>query len=323
MLTAYENVSGQLVATSGLDALGSTPVWIDLLYPTPEEDAAVEKLLAISVPTRAEMREIEASNRLYTEHGAYVMTALIGHGSDGGTPQFSSMTFILTGTTLVTVRYTEPRSYPLFVARVAKGEAPIGTGATLLAGLLEAMIQRKADLIEGVQDEVNRLGTAIFDIKGGQQSRARRLDVALRTIGRLGEQASRSEESANSMDRLLIYLMQAMQARKDADTDIQRIDVVRRDIGSLLDQLNYLSERITFLLQAVLGMTSIEQNQIIKLFSVMAVMLMPPTLVASIYGMNFRHMPELHWQLGYPAALLLMLLAALLPYLYFRHRGWM
>ncbi len=323
MLTTYENVSGQLVAVSGLDALGSPPVWIDLLYPTPEEDAAVEKLLGISVPTRAEMREIEASNRLYTEQGAYFMTALIGHGSDGGIPQFSSMTFILTGTTLITVRYTEPKSYPLFVARVAKGEAPIGNGATLLAGLLEAMIQLKADLIEGVQDEVNRLGTAIFDIKGGQQSRARRLDVALRTIGRLGEQASRSEESANSMDRLLIYLMQAMQARHDADTDIQRIDVVRRDIGSLLDQLNYLSERITFLLQAVLGMTSIEQNQIIKLFSVMAVMLMPPTLVASIYGMNFKHMPELQWPLGYPAALLVMLLAALLPYLYFRRRGWM
>lgn len=323
MLTAHEIVSGQMVTTSSLETLSSKPVWIDLLYPTPEEEAAVEKLLCIDVPTRAEMREIEASNRLYTEQGAYFMTALIGHSIDNGAPQFSSITFILAASTLVTVRYTEPKSFPLFAARVAKGEAPIGTGATLLAGLLEAMVQRKADLIESVQDEVNRLGTVVFDIKGGQQTRAKRLDVALRTIGRLGEEASRSEESANSMDRLLIYLIEAMQARKDAVADIQRIDVVRRDIGSLLDQLNYLSERITFLLQAVLGMISIEQNQIIKLFSVMAVMLMPPTLVASIYGMNFQHMPELKWQLGYPAALLLMLLAAVLPYVYFRRRGWM
>ncbi len=323
MLTAYDASSGTLIATSGLDNLTAKPVWIDLLFPTPEEDAAVEALLSISVPTRAEMREIEASNRLYTEQGGVFMTALVGHGGDNGSLQFSSITFILTDTTLVTVRYTEPKSFPLFVTRAGKGEAPFGTSTSILAGILEAMVQRKADLIEAVQDEVNRLGSVIFDIKGGQQTRTKRLDVALRQIGRLGEQASRSEESANSIDRMLIYLVDAMETRNDSADDIRRIEIVRRDIASLLDQLKYLSDRITFLLQAVLGMISIEQNQIIKLFSVMAVMLMPPTLVASIYGMNFKHMPELQWPLGYPAALLAMLLAAVVPFVYFRRRGWL
>ena len=323
MLVAYEVHSGHLASSTGLDKLPAKPVWIDLAFPTPDEDAAIEKLLGIDIPTRAEMREIEVSNRLYTEQGAVFMTALVGHSIDSVAPQFTSMTFILARSALVTVRYAEPKSFPLFVSRAEKGEAPVGTPVTILAGLLETMVQRKADLIESIQDEVNRIGSVIFEIKGGQQTRSKRLDVALRTIGRLGEQASRSEESANSMDRLLIYLLQAMNTRKDPDEDIQRVEVVRRDISSLLDQLNYLSERLTFLLQAVLGMISIEQNQIIKLFSVMAVLLMPPTLVASIYGMNFKHMPEIDWVFGYPLALIAMLILAMIPYAIFKRRGWL
>lgn len=323
MLMAHENSNGKLVARKSLDELTSKPVWIDLLFPTAEEDAAVEKLVGISIPTRAEMREIEASNRLYQEQGAFFMTALVGHSLESGTPQFSSVTYILAGDQLVTVRYSEPRAFPLYLARVEKGEATFHSSAAVLAGLLEMLVQRKADLIEHIQDEVNRIGAIIFDTKGGQQTRSKRLDVALRSIGKLGISSSRAEESAATVDRLLFFLEQALRTRSDAAEEMRRVKIVHRDIRSLIEQLDHLTERLTFLLQAVLGMISIEQNQIIKLFSVMAVMLMPPTLVASIYGMNFRHMPELHWQLGYPAALLLMLLAALLPYLYFRHRGWM
>ncbi len=323
MLTAYENSSGALIARKSLDELTSRPVWIDLLFPTAEEDLAVEKLVGISIPTRAEMREIEASNRLYQEQGAFFMTALVGHSLESGSPQFSSVTYILAADQLITVRYSEPKAFPLYLARADKGDATFNSNAAVLAGLLETLVQRKADLIEHIQDEVNRIGTLIFDTKGGQQTRAKRLDVALRSIGRLGISSSRAEESAATVDRLLLYLGQALHTRSDAAEEIRRVKIVQRDIRSLIEQLDHLTERLTFLLQAVLGMISIEQNQIIKLFSVMAVMLMPPTLVASIYGMNFRHMPELDWILGYPFALVAMVLAAIIPFLYFRRRGWL
>jgi len=126
-----------------------------------------------------------------------------------------------------------------------------------------------------------------------------------------------------SVHRLVLYFANAVRERKDDKRILARIEAAGHDIMSLMESLRFLSARTTFLLDATLGMISNEQNQIIKLFSVMAVMLMPPTLVASIYGMNFRHMPELDWSIGYPAALGLMLVSGLVPYLYFRKKGWL
>lgn len=323
MLTVYEIESGRLTPRDDITAVAGKHGWIDMFEPTPEEDLAVEKMLGISIPTRDEMREIEASNRLYFEQGAHFMTGVIAHSIDGGSPQFSAVTFILSGPTLVTLRYVEPKAFPLFLQRVTKGDAECDTSVSALVGLLESLVQRTADLIEHIQDEVNRIGSAAFGIKGGQQTRTKRLDVALKSIGRLGGTTSLAEESVTSLDRLLLFLSQAMKHRNDEVRDVQRVKIVHRDIRSLIEQLHFLTDRITFLLDAVLGMIANEQNQIIKLFSVMAVMLMPPTLVASIYGMNFKHMPELEWEFGYPFAILLMLAAALIPFIYFRRKGWL
>ena len=133
---------------------------------------------------------------------------------------------------------------------------------------------------------------------------------------------ARAEDSATSLSRLLHFFVQATQDREDDPRIRQRIKGAQRDINSLMDHTKFLSQRITFILDATLGMISIEQNQIIKLFSVMAVILLPPTLVASVYGMNFKYMPELEWTLGYPWALGLMVLAAVGPIIYFRRKGW-
>ena len=323
MLNIYQIENGRLAKRDTLDALTEGHAWIDMLEPTEEEDLAVEALLGISIPTRAEMREIEASNRLYVEQGAHVMTAIIAHSIDRGAPHFSAVTFILSGRLAVTVRYIEPKAVALFLQRTARGDAECDTSVSVVVGILESIIQRMADSIEHIQDEVNRIGSAAFQIKGGQQTRTKRLDVALKSIGHLGETTSRTEESVTSLDRLLLFLYQGMKQRNDNPRDIQRVKIVHRDIRSLIEHLHFLTDRITFMLDAVLGMIANEQNQIIKLFSVMAVMLMPPTLVASIYGMNFKVMPELDWPLGYPMALLLMLVAALVPYIYFRRKGWL
>jgi magnesium transporter len=180
-----------------------------------------------------------------------------------------------------------------------------------------------ADFIERVQVEVGTLSQSIFGMRGSTASRQRRFDALLRSIGRAGEITSLARESAYSLGRLLTFLSHAANERKDDKLVKERIRTAARDVHSLTDHVSFLSSKIVFLLDATLGMVSIQQNDVIKIVSVAAVVFLPPTLIASVYGMNFEHMPELHWLIGYPFALSLMVLSALLPYLYFRRQGWM
>lgn len=323
MLTIYESNGNALsVHPAGVPLTGDC-IWIDLLQPSAEEDRFVEEMLGIEIPTRAEMREIEPSNRFFQERGAYFMTASIVYNIEAPTPAVTPVTFILAGDRLVTVRYAEPKAFPHYLQRVDKGDAPCSTGSFIMAGLLEALVHRKADLIERTQDEVERLAQSVFGLRGDRNARYRRLDVLLRGTGKAGDINARAEESATSLNRLLHFFIQATRDRGDDPRVRQRIKAIQRDVNSLLDHTKFLSGRISFLLDATLGMISNEQNQIIKLFSVMAVILLPPTLIASVYGMNFHHMPELDWSLGYPFALGLMVAAAVIPYLWFRHKGWL
>jgi magnesium transporter len=324
MLTVYDAVGGKLAPRPEAGDLSNGGVWIDLLNPADDEDKIIEKALGIEVPTRSEMREIEASNRFYTENGAYYMTGIVVHNSSQAVPLTSVITFILAGARLVTVRYADPRAFPLYVARAAKGDPTCSSGAGIMIGLIEMLIEREADLIERVQDEVERAAPVVFGQRtAGQPSHARRLDVLLKTVGKEGDVTARAQESAMSVHRLLLYFANAVRERKDDKRILARIESANHDITSLMESLRFLSSRTSFLLDATLGMISNEQNQIIKLFSVMAVMLMPPTLVASIYGMNFKYMPELSSTWGYPVALALMFASGLIPYLYFRKKGWL
>ncbi|MCL4768554.1 MAG: magnesium/cobalt transporter CorA [Hyphomicrobiaceae bacterium] len=322
MLTIYETREHGLVKVEP-EGMPSQAVWIDLLNPTKTEEALVERELGVLVPTREEMAEIEASSRLYQESGAQFMTATVLHQMDSPNPQTAAITFILTESRLVTVRYADPRAFSMYLGRAAKGDAASDTATAILLGLLDAIIDREADMIERLQAETERLAQTIFEMKGGAAIRSRRFDVILKQIGRAGEIASRMLDSLLSLGRLLTYLSQVAIDRKDTKRAREQIKTASRDVRSLAEHVSYLNTRITFILDASLGMVSIEQNQIIKLFSVVAVVLLPPTLVASIYGMNFRFMPELEWIFGYPAALLLMVLSALLPFMYFRHKGWL
>jgi magnesium transporter len=325
MLTIYDaaGTGTGLAARAGATAIDSSTLWIDLLNPTPEEDACMEAALGIDIPTRAEMREIEASARLYVENGALFMTAFVIYAIEQAVPRSSSITFILTGDRLVTVRYAEPKAFPMFLARAEKGDASCSSAVDIMLGLIEQLVHRQADLIERIQDDVDRLAPAIFEIKGGQQTRSKRLDVILRTIGKEGDIVARVQESAFSFSRLLAFLTGAQREKGNEGKASKRIKSVQRDVESLLDNMRFLSTRLEFLLEATLGMINIEQNQIIKLFSVAAVVFLPPTLIASIYGMNFKHMPELDWTFGYPLALVTMVSAAILPYVYFRRKGWL
>lgn len=322
MLTIYDAQGRGLAKRSGIDGCESA-VWIDLLNPTREEEREVETRLGVEMPTREEMHEIEFSSRLYQENGAHYMTATVMYHIDTPEPQTTAITFILTDSRLVTLRYAEPKAFPLFLSRAGKGDTTCDSATSVMLGLLEAIIDRLADLIERLQAETEKLAQSVFSLKGGTATRSRRYDVVLKQIGKAGEVSARARESLLSLERLLTYLAQANNSRDKQESIRRRMKTETRDVVSLADHLNYLHARITFMLEATLGMVSIEQNQIIKLFSVVAVMLMPPTLVASIYGMNFRHMPELDFTYGYPMALGLMVLSAVLPFLYFKRKGWL
>jgi magnesium transporter len=325
MLIVYDAVEGVLIKHEGPAPITPAAVWIDLLNPTKDEDLLVEHALSISVPTREEMSEIEASSRLYQEGGGHYMTAVVLHQPDPSfdPPVGTPVTFILAGNRLVTVRYAEPRAISIFINRAQKKDAACMTGAAVMVGLLEAIIDREADRVERIQGEVDKLSQTIFSIKGRERSRTRRFDVMINMIGREGELTSRSRESMLTLDRLTTYLGHVMGERGDEKTLKGRVKTASRDVRSLTDHIGYLSSKITFLLDATLGMINNEQNTIIKIFSVLAVALMPPTLVGTVYGMNFKHIPELEWLWGYPFALSVMVVSAVLPWIYFKRKGWL
>ncbi|MGE0767762.1 MAG: magnesium transporter CorA family protein [Hyphomicrobiaceae bacterium] len=322
MITAFEIVDGRLARDAQTAVISDRTVWIDLIDPTPEEDAVVEKALGIDIPTRAEAREIEASSRLYRENGVPYMTAFVVYNMESVNPDGATITFILSGDRLVTIRYHEPRAFPIYAARAAKGEFECGSAPHILLGILETVIDRAADRIERSQDEIEKIARGIFGDRPGRRHYSKQLDDVLRNLGRQGDITARVEESAFSLERLLTFLSVYLQERGNNAEVLARIKVARRDVRSLSDQMRFLMDRTTFLLDATLGAISIEQNKSMKVFSVLAVTLMPPTLIAGIYGMNFKHMPELEWVYGYPMAVTLMILAGLVPYLVFRWRGW-
>ena len=296
-------------------------VWIDMVTPTVQEDRTVEQMLGIAVPTREEMQEIEVSSRLYVENGARYMTATLMCQSDTPAPKTTPVTFILSGHRLATVRYDDPRPFAIVEHRLARTCPPKVSGESVLMDLLDAVIDRSADILERIGGEVDQVSHSIFEPE--EEVKPPSYNDVLKALGRKGDLTSKVRESLVSIGRLLLFLANeadSMKWPKDTRTQLQSM---QRDVGSLSDHATYLTNKITFLLDAMLGVVNLQQNNIIKIFSVAAVVLMPPTLVASIYGMNFKHMPELEWVGGYPFALVLMLLAAALPYLYFKWRKWL
>ena len=323
MLTIYEARSGGLEPHKNPRRITEQAIWIDLLNPKPQEETKVERALKLDVPTREEQREIEASSRLYQENGAHFMTATVLYQTETAEPATTPITFILAGNRLITLRYVEPRAFSLFAARCSRPDPSLTNGTAVLIGLIETIVDRMADFIERIQGEVEKLSHSIFEMRGGTATRQRRFDVLLKSIGREGELTSRARESSHSLGRLLTFLVQATNERKEDKLLKARIRTAARDVTSLADHVSYLSNKIVFLLDATLGMINIEQNNIIKIFSIAAVVFLPPTLVASAYGMNFEFMPELKWEFGYPLAILLMVVSAVVPYLFFKWRGWL
>ncbi|GAA4118349.1 magnesium/cobalt transporter CorA [Aminobacter aganoensis] len=324
MIKAFVVENDRLRLADSIAAEKDGIVWADLLNPTREEEAAVEQLLGVGVPTREEMEEIEISSRLYVEDGAYFMTATLPSQADSDFPVMSPVTFVLRRNLLVTIRYHEPKAFLSFPLRAEKAAIGCTTGETILVGLLEAIVDRLADVLERVSRDVELLSKDIFNPTATKASkRDRDFQMILKGIGRKESLTSNMRDSLTSLQRVAGFLANATGQAKNGKDAKARVKTLSRDVASLTDHASFLSQKITFLLDATLGMINIEQNGIIKIVSVAAVVFLPPTLVASIYGMNFDGMPELRWMLGYPMALGLMVISAILPFWWFRRRGWL
>ena len=305
-------------------ALPENAVWIDMVKPTAAEDHAVEVMVGIAVPTREDMQEIEISSRLYIENGARYMTATLMCAADTENPRTAAVTFILAGHRLVTVRYDEPRPFALVENKLSRSCSPGISGEQVLMELLDAVIDRNADILERAGSDMDAISHQIFEPAGSARTgHAKRYSDILIAIGRKGDLTSKVRESLVSIGRVVTFVAAAVDGVKWSKDMREQLKTMQRDVASLTDHASYLSNKITFVLDAMLGVVNLEQNNIIKLFSVMAVVLMPPTLIASVYGMNFRIMPELEWTHGYPMALVMMVLAAVLPYFFFKWKKWL
>ncbi len=305
-------------------------IWIDMLRPRGVDESMIESLLGFDIPTQEEMREIEVSSRLYLEGDAAFMTAIVLSHTDGDDVISSPITFILSGARLVTVRYEEPRVFTSFPDRAHKAAIGCVDGESVLIGLLEAITDRLADVLERLTIDLDALSSDIFQPQSAKSKKKERRPRSsedyqriLEAVGRKYKLASSIRDSLVTQARMASFFLNVAQQRKAPKDLLARIKSFARDTESLSEHVDAVSQKLTFLLDATLGLVNIEQNTIIKIFSVAAVIFLPPTLVASIYGMNFDFMPELKWPLGYPFAVGLMILSAVIPYLFFKRKGWL
>lgn len=296
--------------------------WIDLEEPTHEEEKLVEKLIGHNVPTEQELAEIEPSSRLFERDGALYMTLSALRGVNEGRPTSTPIGFVLAGNRLVTVRYASPKPVVVFGDHVRREPELARDALTVLVRLLDAFIERLADELESVGAEIERISNHIFGREVDERRiPARRLTALLTRIGRGQSLLAKIRETAVSTGRLLSFLG-ASNPIKSNETARGHIASLMTDVNSLVDHSGFLGDNLIFLLDAALGLISVEQNAAMKLFSWAALIFLPPTLIAGIYGMNFEHMPELGWLYGYPFALGLIVAAAVLPMLILKWRGW-
>ncbi len=311
---------------TGKTEVGTHPAWIDLLNPTDEEIEQVQKSTGLRVPTRDALREIESSSRVYQDGGAtYLSTPLIARAfsPDGA---LTPAGFVLTHDVLITVRYSEFVAFKLVGEQVAN-VADL-TPSEVLVRLMESIVDKGADLLERIGEELDKVSHDAFHVDQSRRTRknlaasTEKLRHALRRIGQMGDRTSQIRDSLLGVGRIVGYLLET--ACGDWKPELkQRLSAVKADILSLNDYEAHLANKVQFLLDATLGFINIEQNDIVKVLTIASIAGVPPVLIAGIYGMNFHAMPELSWPWGYPLSIGLMIFTTIIPLVWFKIRGWM
>jgi magnesium transporter len=303
---------------------GAKALWADLLDPTDDEKRQVSQIYGIDVPSRESLGEIESSSRLVNRDGVLYLSMPLVTPDSMTDAEILPLGFIFSPEFLVTVRFSQVHAFDI-VAAFCGREKPPRTSTEILAVLLEAMVDYGADLLEKIGADVAGLSRRIFHGHAGKQRNFtrsnRELRFALANIGAVGDHLSEIRESLLGLQRIAPFIAEAAQEWVTADMKT-RLKSIERDLRSLSDFETHLSGKIQFLLDAILGFINTEQNDIFKVLTIVSVVGIPPTLVASMYGMNFKNMPELSWSWGYEYGLALILLSTLVPILWFKWRGW-
>ncbi|AHK71184.1 MULTISPECIES: magnesium transporter CorA family protein [Gluconobacter] len=307
----------------GPDVDISKAVWLDLINPTTDEIDRAEKALGTHIPRREELEEIESSSRHHEEGGVlYLSTPLVRRAED--TAFSLPIGFVLTDRRLITVRYADYYGFDIVGRRQAERDPAKGEPSAneILVEIIEEVINRLADILEGLGRDLDAISKRVFNTdRPRDPARAgEMLRETLRRLGHGGDLASMTRDSLLGLDRILIYI--GDRTEKDPQALRTRIKVAGRDIASLNDFDAQTVNKVQFLLDATLGFISIEQNDGMKVLTVVSAIGILPTLIAGIYGMNFHNMPELSWKYGYPYGLTLMVLSVVLPLFWFWRRGW-
>jgi magnesium transporter len=321
MLRAYgPSCDGSVIIANG--TIPGEATWIDLEEPTREEEQLVERSLGFAVPTRDDMVEIEPSSRLYERDGALVMTISVLWGVQEGDPKSEPISFVLKAGKLVTVRYVTPKPWLTFSREARATTGLVQQATTALVRILDAIVDRLADELEESALEIERISRDTFRNQDVERVAARQLEALLQRIGLVQSLVAKIRETAVSTARALGFLAASERlSGPECGRVREQLASLTADVHALIDHSGFQSSQLTFLLDASLGLISIEQNAAMKSFSWVALIFLPPTLVAGIYGMNFEHMPELGWLYGYPMALTLIVLSAVLPVWFLRRNG--
>jgi magnesium transporter len=299
-------------------------IWVDLLNPTKAEEAIAETVIGFNIPTREDMLEIEPSSRLYERNGVTVMTFWALHGTTAQKPGIDPVSLMLSDKQLVTIRYVDPTSFVNFADHLRAEPAVAEDALSVTIRLMDAVVDRLADSLESATQDLEGISERIFnrEMVKSRRKPERHYERLMLRIGTTQRLLAKIRESAVSVSRLLGFLAGSDRVANDS-SHARHLKSLMGDARALNDHSDFVAENLNFLLDAALGMISLEQNFVMKVFSVVAVVFMPPTLIAGIYGMNFEHMPELKWLFGYPFALGLILASAVFPILWARRKGWL
>lgn len=327
MAVAYRiGADGKVTAApADLDKFNSDVVWLDVPNPEQSDLATLERIMGFEIPNKQDMSEIELSNRLYRENNALIMTATLIPKSENRSMPLHPATFILSDNLILTIRFNDFYSFERVATEVAKNHEP-HTAMSIFLLLVEEMVSDRADSLEFSMRRLEELTSRLFSLHQKEAKSAKletpKLDDALKEIGGMGEMVANIRESITSLQRMLNYVRAHLPDNRLGDM-AGTITSLCNDMTALSDEASFFMNKLSFNLDATLGMINVEETKVIRLLSVVTLLLSPPMLIAGIYGMNFDVMPETKWAWGYPYSLLLMAATAVGGIWYLRVKKWM